>query len=169
VTFSSAVDAMVRGAALEFKLAYPLLAAQVLQESAGNPDASRFEEKYRWTWPARTGPFFIQTINPIAPCSRATELKNQMTSWGLLQIMGANARAYGYANPFLNALTREPLEALRFGCLYLVRMIEKTDSIEEALSAFNAGTVTKSNFQDYVAPILARAERIRSEEPGAIA
>lgn len=142
---------VVASAAHAAGLEPPLVAAIVMQESGGNPFAIRAEPDYRWLWPAATA------VVPPRGVSLGTEIAQQRTSWGLMQVMGAVAREHGCREPFLTALV-DPALGLHYGCLYLARLFARNPGAgrEGAVSAYNAGHPTPDNEDTYVRPVLAR-------------
>lgn len=127
--------------------------AIIEQESAYQTLAMRFEPGYRWLWPKQNK---VQ-----APCgvSLSTEKNQQATSWGLMQVMGAVAREHGCALPFLSALCH-PTLGVEYGCRHLAKLKARWSTPADYISAYNAGHPTMRNKQ-YVADVLARAERLR--------
>lgn len=117
-----------------------LVLAMIHVESAGNYWAHRIEPHYRWLWnvqdngPYRPGDgaysktapddfpggtFDTATGGVPVAISANSEWIAQQTSWGLLQLMGANARSLGFKLP-LPALC-DPVHGLEYGCLLLAR------------------------------------------------
>jgi len=114
-----------------------------MQESAMNAHACRYEHNYK---------YLITKPNKPFTCSYDTEMILQKCSIGLMQVMGAVYREYGYEG-WLSALFCEPATQLDFGCLHLKNKLIKHQSIEKALSAYNAGVPIKGN-ADYVQKVL---------------
>lgn len=136
----------------------PLLVAAIIEvESAGNPWAMRFEP----TWP-----YYID--EHVRGVSEDTELMQQSTSWGLMQVMGTTARELGCDAPFLSALC-EPKVGIEFGCRYLARQLERYDGNEvAAVAAYNAGTARESEDggwvnQSYVNKVWSAYGRLRGD------
>jgi hypothetical protein len=155
LTFAPDVAALVSAAAKRYAIDEFVLAAQVLHESGGDPLAARYEVGYRWLWPS------AQFIKPIPPCSLDTERVFQMTSWGLLQVMGAVARERGFRGTFLSGLAADPALALDLGAKHLAAALGRYGNVRDALSAYNAGHPTPNNFGTYVDPIMERADALR--------
>ena len=161
--------AVVASAARVAGLEPPLVAAIVLQESGGNPWAWNPEPRYRWFWDVRAGRAFRQItaaeiaseVPPADFHSLAGDADQewwaQQASWGLMQVMGANAREHGCREPFLTALL-DPALGLRYGCLYLASLFAHNPGAgrEGAVSAYNAGHPTPDNEDTYVRPVIAR-------------
>lgn len=163
--FASDVAAAIAAGAQRHGLETALVAAIVRQESGGNPDAARHEPGYRYVVDVETGrPFRTLTeaevvmdrapmgFHGIGLCSASTEWVFQRTSWGLCQVMGANAREHGCKTPFLTALL-DPSEGVEYGCRYLADLRRRYD-LTAAISAYNAGKPLDVNYQTYVVPVL---------------
>lgn len=114
-----------------------LVVAIILQESAGNPWAMRFE------------PRFLERYVPVAPerygaVSVPTERIALATSWGAMQIMGLTARTRGFHEPFLSALCY-PETGIEYGCRQLEHLKVRyfTTSWEPVIAAYNSGSPRK--------------------------
>jgi soluble lytic murein transglycosylase-like protein len=138
-----------------------LVAAVVLTESAGIPEAVRYEPRYRWLHhPERVRPRLS---------SLATETEGQKTSWGLMQVMGGVAREQGFQGWF-PALCR-PAEGLEWGCRYLARLIVRFGSVEAGVSAYNQGSPRRGpdgryRNQAYVDRVMMRRRRLAARKGG---
>ena len=172
--FASDVAAAIAAGAQRHGLDPALVAAIVKQESGGNPDAARHEPGYRYVVDAETGrPFRTLTeaevlmdraplgFHGVAPCSSSTEWALQRTSFGLMQVMGANAREHGCAAPFLTVLL-DPAEGVEYGCRYLAELRRRYD-VPSAISAYNAGKPVDANYEGYVVPVLRAYEQFKRE------
>jgi hypothetical protein len=138
----------VKAHALHFGLEPALVAAFVMQESGGKPDAWNPEPRYQWFWDVRQQkPFRKVTQAEITskfppadfPClagDRDQEWWGQQASWGLLQLMGAAARETGCRLEYLTGLC-DPTEGLKWGCQWLARLVNRFAA--GAVSAYNAG------------------------------
>ena len=129
-----------------------LIAAIVSVESGGNTLATRYEAHYRYILKEER----FARRNRI---STDTEIINQKTSWGLMQVMGGVAREHGFYGPLIK-LT-EPMIGLRYGIIHFTKFIDKYDDIPAAISAYNQGGDYKNNEgtfknQKYVDKIMAR-------------
>jgi soluble lytic murein transglycosylase-like protein len=134
-----------------------LIGAIVSVESDGNHKAVRFESHYKWLYE----PQRFASLNRI---SLDTEKNLQMSSMGLMQIMGANARAYGYMGPLTDLFEREI--GLRYGIEHLTKLIDKYDILEDAISAYNQGSPRKKSNglysnQNYVDNIMTRFKYLK--------
>lgn len=125
----------------DYRLDPRVIMAVVRVESAGNPLAVRYEPDYRYlvspdVWAKRLG------------LSTATETAMQRMSFGVMQVMGAVAREYGFDGNLLS-LVKDPLQALRYGVHHLASMYDRfgpksaqglRDFDEAAVAAYNAGS-----------------------------
>jgi len=125
--------------------------AWIAVESGGNPWAWNPEPKYRYFWDVkRRHPF--RTITEIErhaefppadfPClagDRDQEWWGQQASWGLLQVMGAVAREYGFTQPYLTELC-DPYSNVVIACRYFRTLLAwAEDNTAQALAAYNGG------------------------------
>jgi soluble lytic murein transglycosylase-like protein len=134
----------------------PLLVSAIVQvESGGNQWAMRYEPHFEWI-----------TDDRPKGVSAATEIEQQRTSWGLMQVMGATARDLGCDAPFLSVLC-SPSVGLEYGCRYLARQLERYGSEVEAVAAYNAGSVRRSGDefvnQSYVDKVWRVYSRLRGD------
>lgn len=127
-----------------------LIAAVIMKESSGVTWKTRFEVHWKWEndlagYASRLG------------ISQATELIHQKTSWGLMQVMGATARDMGFRG-YLVELCANPALGVHFGTKYLKARLMTTNTVEEALSTYNAGPGELKdgviNNTDYVASVM---------------
>jgi soluble lytic murein transglycosylase-like protein len=125
-----------------------LVCAICHQESSWRPWAIRYEPGYRWL-------FRLGGSLPRHGASEATERAQQMTSWGLMQVMGAVAREHGCEEPFLTVLC-DPAVGIEHGCRHLVQLTRRygDQGLEAVISAYNAGRPTERNREHYVKPVL---------------
>lgn len=118
----------------------------VQQESRGRTYATRFEHELylRHLERARHGrlSYFLRPENFAKLCfiSVDTERAHQMTSWGLMQVMGFKAREMGFAEPLPMACL--PHVGLELGCRAFAGFLKRYDgNYKHAVLAFNAGSV----------------------------
>lgn len=109
-----------------------LLAAIVQTESAGVPARVRYEGHYRWLVDP---PHHAERLGITAD----TETVLQRCSWGLMQVMGATAREMGF-DRHLPELC-DPALGLLYGGLYFKRQFARYKNIQDAIAAYNAGSV----------------------------
>ncbi len=149
------VDAWpISSMAQKYDLPVQLVAALCQVESGCNPMATRYEPGYRWV---------VEFDSPYT--TSATERVHQQTSWGLMQLMGANARDLGYRGP-MPALC-DPWLGLDLGCRFLRRLIDRYDgALLDAVSAFNQGRARRDpgtgqyRNQRYVDKVVAAAAKL---------
>lgn len=91
-------------------------------ESSLNPWAYRYEPGYKW---------LVGT--DLTPSERT----GQMMSWGLMQVMGAVAREYGYIGYFTELC--EPAVGIGYGMRHLRRYWDKHQNWPDTIASYNAG------------------------------
>lgn len=113
-----------------------LVAAFIMTESSGNPQATRFEPGWKYF------------LNP-ALFSDDTDLEKQQqaTSWGLMQVMGTIARELGYSGD-LTALAQPDL-GVKYGCLKLKQLAGKYAGQSDMIAAYNAGSPRRLDDGEY--------------------
>lgn len=119
----------------QYKLPANLVRAICQCESAGNPWAWRHEPHYRWL----VGDKLTMTI---------TERIGQSTSWGLMQVMGAVARGYGFEGDFPQLC--EPEIGIRFGCQHLANYYLQYQNWPDTIASYNAGSPRRLSDATYV-------------------
>lgn len=116
----------------EFGIESNLIAAIIMTESSGLPLISRYEPHYQWLFaPERFAGRLGQT--------KETEVIQQKTSYGLMQIMGATARELGHETYLPELYDIET--NLEFGCKYLKKQLTRYKSVKSAIAAYNAGSL----------------------------
>ena len=148
---------IINEVATKMRVEPELIAALVSIESNGNSQATRYERRYRYT--LKTKEFARRNV-----ISKDTEIIQQKTSWGLMQVMGGVAREHGYFGPLVK-LTNPKL-GLRFGIMHFTKFIDKYDDIPSAISAYNQGGAYKKRNgkfknQAYVDRILERYDYLK--------
>lgn len=143
--------------AIKYDLDPSLVYGICLHESLLDNNAARYEPDYRWLYRP-------ETVKPRHSSLR-TEQALQRTSIGLMQVMGAVYREYGYRG-WLPALFADVEKQLDYGCRHLAAKIKKHGALA-GIAAYNAGTPIRyadGRFvnQSYVDKVLAAAE----EYPG---
>ena len=135
-----------------YGLPWEAVYAFVMTESSGNEYAMRHEPQYKW--------LFGHTHSP-------TERMGQMTSWGLMQVMGAVAREYGFSGHF-PALC-DPKIGLQYGMKHLKKYYNKHQNWPDTIAAYNAGHPKridgKYENQAYVDKVLAVWSLTESQIP----
>ena len=117
-----------------------LVYAVCRQESALSPLAVRFEPHYRWLWKPKE-------VKPRT-CSLDTERALQKMSFGLMQVMGAVFREYGYQGWLTEVIVRPDLQ-LDFGCKHLANKIRKYGP-DRGILAYNSGSPRKNSAGAYI-------------------
>lgn len=173
-----------------------LVHAVVLQESGGDPTQWNPEPRYRYFWDVKKHqPFRVVSSAEVAskfpPRDFPTlagdadqEWWGQQASWGLMQIMGAVAREYGYRATFLTRLVVEPDANLQIGCQHLARLLawartytaqaDDAQAIRSALAAYNGGKVGNApsgavlKNGEYARQVLVRYQQIKAQTPARI-
>lgn len=117
-----------------------LIAAFVFAESDGNPDAKRFEAKFK---------YLIDVHDHAARLgiSPEEEQKEQATSYGLMQIMGATARWLGFRDHMEKLC--DPETGLVWGCLYVTRLLNRYHNLSDAIASYNEGSPRKDTDGKY--------------------
>lgn len=119
-----------------------LLAAVAQHESSGNQWAIRYEPSYHYLYKPQD---FAGVLN----CSLDTEVCLQKFSFGYMQLMGAVARQLGFKGNFGELFS--PETNLTYGARHLKNYLNKyEDNVEDALSAYNAGSPRKTGAGRYV-------------------
>ena len=106
-----------------------LVCAIIEQESAWNPEATRYE-------PA----FYQHYIVPLIASQDLSqgEATGRATSWGLMQVMGQVAREHGMAGPFQELLT--PAVGIHWGCIVFASKLKAASGdTYNALLRWNGG------------------------------
>ena len=119
-----------------------IVGAIIMQESAGNTCATRYEEHYKWT----LHPDRYAQINKV---SRQTELIHQKTSWGLMQVMGSVARELGHQGPLMELC--KPEVGIEYGVKQLLKLkLRHKENLADVIAAYNAGSPRRNEQGQYV-------------------
>jgi soluble lytic murein transglycosylase-like protein len=135
---------LARQKAADHGLPPELLCAIVEQESAWNPAAIRYEQR-----------FYKKYVYPLWVRREIsdTEARARGFSWGLCQVMGQVAREHGFAGVFLSELC-EPAAGLEIGAkVFAHKLAVNQGNIYHALLAWNGG-----GNANYAAEVLARVK-----------
>ena len=135
----------------------PNLAQAIAEvESSLDPTVARYEKNFPYIL---TPDKFAKTLN----ISTETEHEFQKFSWGVMQLMGVCARELGFQS-MLPLLIQPSLGAL-YGCRKLHAVMKKNPKLEDAISAYNAGTAVIKNGryinQEYVDKVMEKLVRIK--------
>lgn len=120
------------------------------QESDYNEKAMRYEANWK----------YIVTDKKLVKELRitlATELQLQKFSYGMFQIMGSVARELGFKGMLTDLL--DPIVNVTYGVRKIRLLAEKHPTIEEYVSAYNAGEGGIGTNPDYVKSVLDKASK----------
>lgn len=117
-----------------------LLRAMVQQESTFQPYRNRFEQDFYDTYVKGRK---LDYVPPL--CLPITEALGRATSWGLLQVMGATARQFGFRGWFPELCI--PEVGLEWGCRYLADLRRKFggEGWPVVVRAYNGGPGGRHN------------------------
>lgn len=132
---------IVKNIANEVSILPELILAIIMQESGGRIYVSRYEEKYNYLYMPL---HYSQALN----YAMMTEINQQRTSWGLMQIMGAVAREHGF-DDYFPALCI-PATNILIGSKFVSNLLGKHGSIEAVFSAYNAGSPKRDAYGKYL-------------------
>ena len=165
----TAIKTIVADIAPTFDLPPRIVEAVISVESNWQIYAWNPEPRYRWLWDVvRKTSYRLSSEQaarkeppkdfPVLAGDRDQEWWGQQASWGLLQIMGANARWLGYEEPYLPALC-EPHVNIEYGCRLLAYYAEKffkTHGWRGVFMAYNGGpyAVAHNTNPDYADKIV---------------
>ena len=119
--------ATIKSIARDFDLPWELIESLATVESSLNPWALRYEPQYKYL-------YLLDNRSQLSP----TERVGQMCSWGLMQVMGAVAREYGFKGYFPQLC--DPVVGLRYGCLHVTKFRAKYGQWSDVIAAYNAGS-----------------------------
>lgn len=122
----------IRQSANTFGLSQTLIAAICQKESAGNCRAMRYEPGYKWLYEEE---YWAKHMGTTVE----TERELQKFSWGIMQIMGATAREYGFDEQLPVLLN--PEDGIHYGVKFLFHKVQKYNgNTVKAIAAYNAGS-----------------------------
>jgi soluble lytic murein transglycosylase-like protein len=149
-----AILTIIKGLAPVYTLPWELVAAIVHTESAFNQWAVRYEPSYK---------YLVGQEGNLS----ASERMQQMTSWGLMQVMGGVAREYGHTG--FCAQLCDPIVGLNIGCKHLAKYRTRYPEWQDVIASYNAGRPVKRDGkylnQGYVDKVLARWHAFESPIP----
>lgn len=131
-----------------------LVLAICMKESSFRSYAIKYEPQYRYL------------VGDQAKMAVA-ELLGQKHSWGLMQVMGAVAREYGFTGAFHELW--DPQIGLRYGMNHLNKLYRRHGNWPDTIASYNAGIPSKVNGayknQAYVNFVLARWSEYEQQIP----
>lgn len=146
--------------AVEYGIPAAIALALVQVESGFNPYGWNPEPKYNYLWDIKNNrPFRRLTAQELAckfpprdfsapaGVDPDAEYWGQQASWGLGQLMGANARGLGFKGKFLTELC-DPTVGLRLALLHLSKTREQflpRAGWQGVMAAYNAGSPRKAD------------------------
>lgn len=152
--FTEEVNNAVLQEAPRHNLEPSLVFAIIHCESGGDHWAVRYEKGYKW--------LSYKDLKPRT-CSQVTEVVLQQTSFGVMQVMGANFREQGYKG-WLNSVSADVLWQVRAGCSILATHMRRYGDTAKAISAYNAGRPVDSNAL-YVKKVFDAEKQYRKYNP----
>jgi len=120
---------MINEIAESYNLDPALVYGVCKRESGLNKFAARYEPVYKYL-------YFPEKVKP-ENCSLATEIVFQKMSIGIMQVMGAVFREYGYSG-WLSTIFPDLKTQLTYGCKHLSIKIKKY-GITNGIAAYNSG------------------------------
>lgn len=139
---------IIEAAAAEYGLREEWVYAVVMKESSGKTWATRFEleayEKHLRRYKNELRNYFVDPKGWARKIGFGyvveTEMVHQMTSWGLMQVMGFKAREMGFGGHLPEIC--DPRTGVRLGCRALRGFLDQYKGIyRHAVLAYNAGSV----------------------------
>ena len=135
---------LIQNTAGSFGVPWRLVYAIINVESRFEPYACRFEPLWNEKWVV-TPDVFAKSLGQSIP----TEIVQQKTSWGLMQVMGAVARELGFTGYLPQLCLSE--YSIHYGCKKLQQLMKRypTD-INDVVAAYNAGSPRRQPDGRYV-------------------
>jgi soluble lytic murein transglycosylase-like protein len=131
------IDQKIVSVAEKFRIDANLIRAIVAVESAFNTFAMRCEPRANVQKYLLEPRHFAESNN----LSVLTEETAQLSSWGLMQVMGFVARELGFEDHMTKLCI--PEVGLYYGCLKLQSLLQKYGEEMSAIAAYNAGSPRK--------------------------
>ena len=158
------INDFIGSSALYYKIDEKIVKSIIVVESSGKTYAQRYEPNYIYLWDCKSqkpymlsnrskipDDFYAQAKNGSAMSTRETEFHGQKTSWGLMQVMGAVAREYGF-DGYLAELCI-PNIGIDYGCRhfssYVKRYRHSQTALHDAIAAYNAGSAVRMDDGKY--------------------
>jgi hypothetical protein len=147
-------DSLIKKSANEFGINWLVIKSVCIKESNMNPWVTRFEPKWKWF----VTPENFAKKNMI---SNKTEINQQMTSFGLMQVMGCVIRELGFTDNLNKILI--PENSIKYGAMKLKSLLDKYVDLPTALAAYNAGNPNYEQGQIYAKLVLEILDRLEKE------
>lgn len=128
--------------ARQYFLEADVVIAMAEVETCFRPLLCRYEPKFRYLFSPE---IFARHLDQ----SVDTEKAQQMTSWGMLQVMGAVARECGFTGP-LTQLAADTELGLQFAVIHLFRLRNRYPNGWDYVAAYNAGSPRRNEDGTYV-------------------
>lgn len=134
-------DELIKFFSTTYDLEERLVKAICYVESSFQPFASRYEPMWRFVSDASKYAYLCKT-------TVQTEIMQQSTSWGLMQVMGSVARELKFIN-YLPMLCL-PEHGIEMGCKQLARLSKKYVVRNDLAAAYNAGEAKHNSMGKYI-------------------
>jgi soluble lytic murein transglycosylase-like protein len=131
---------IIRDIAQDFQIDSYLVAAIIMAESSGMQFSIRYEPKWSHFY---TPEVYAQMLG----VSEITERLGQSHSWGYMQVMGGVAREHGFSGHFPQLCDKKL--NIYYGVKHFSDKLRKYKHVNDAIAAYNAGTVTKTEENMY--------------------
>lgn len=133
----------------KYDLQFHIIAGLIERESDWITYRTRYEPEFTYLDEVH--------VNAVANrISRETELRHQMTSWGLMQIMGGTSRGAGWGGPLVRLC--EPEIGIEYGCRYYKAVCSRFPAVDKQIATYNKGSPVyiggKLANQEYVDAVL---------------
>lgn len=125
------MKALIQKYAEKYSLDPAIVYGVCMTESSMNPKATRFEPGYKWL-------YHVDMCAKEANVPFEVEKRQQMTSFGIMQLMGGVLREYNYWGR-LSDILYSPDAQIAFGCRHLASKIAKY-GLELGILAYNSGS-----------------------------
>lgn len=132
---------LAKNVGLEHDVSPKLILAIIYQESKGVPWITRYEPDYHYLYKTQDMAHKLQQ-------TEETIIKEQKTSWGLMQIMGAVAHELGHPG-YLSELV-SPATNLYWSAKLLKKLQCRYNAVSEVIASYNAGSPRQDGKGFYV-------------------
>lgn len=119
---------LIRFNAAKFDLDPKLVACIIYQESGGDEEAYRFEDKFYANLLDKKKRSDLAGYVPNFPPTLTSEKRARSASFGVMQVMGETARVMGFSERWLTKL-RLSENNVYIGCKYLRHLFDKAANI----------------------------------------